>query len=242
MPPPDKKPPKAPGPEEGGEDLAKATPRAVLFHNLAHELRGPAGVASQALRELELALGEGRPVEPLCAMLRRSVQRFTRLADRLSLAGELERGTLRFERVPLDIRETVRAATADASALIARRTVSLKLEEPEEKTTVEGDARWLGVAITEVCNNALRFARKGVLVRVLAATRVSVVVEDDGPGFGDASPLDGQKESPTHASGLGLSLPIVRDVISAHGGTLHFGRSSLGGAAVTMALPALGAT
>jgi two-component system, OmpR family, phosphate regulon sensor histidine kinase PhoR len=224
------------------DELPEATPRVVLFQKLAHELRGPAGVASQALRELESALADGRPVAPLSAMIRRSVQRFTRLAERLSLAGELERGTLRLERVPVDIRETVRAASAEAAALLARRAISLKVEEPEEKVAVEADARWLGVAITEVCNNALRFARKEVLVRVMATTgTVSVVVEDDGPGFGDVSPLDEQKSS-QQSSGLGLSLPIVRDVLAAHDGTLRFGRSSLGGGAVTMALPALGAT
>jgi signal transduction histidine kinase len=72
-----------------------------------------------------------------------------------------------------------------------------------------------------------------------------VAVHDDGPGVAEADRtavfdrfvrLDEARS--TDAGGAGLGLAIVADVIAAHGGEVSITESPLGGAAVTMRLPA----
>jgi signal transduction histidine kinase len=227
-----------PGPERASSDAEHDNLRAELMRRLAHELRGPAGVTSQALRELEIALAEGRPTATLVAMMQRSVKRFVRLAERLSMAGELERGPARLELAALDLREATRAATAEAVALLSRRGIVLDLDIGADAVMVPADPRWLGVALVEVCINAIRFATRSVRVRVKASVaEAEVVVEDDGPGFGDVCTVEELGRG--HGSGLGLSLRMARDILAAHTGRLTLGSASSArtGAAVTMVLP-----
>jgi signal transduction histidine kinase len=205
------------------------------MQRLAHELRGPAGVGAQAAQELELALAAGRPTESLLAMIRRSTKRFVRLADRLSMVSELDRGVARFERGAADVRGIVKAAATEAMEILARRKIEVAMELPEEPVRADFDARWLGAALTEICNNGIRFAKSRVVVRVTrAGDEVTIAIEDDGPGFNEGGPF--QSAAP-HASGLGLSLGLARDVVAAHGGRIVFGRGAAAGAAVTITLP-----
>jgi signal transduction histidine kinase len=60
-----------------------------------------------------------------------------------------------------------------------------------------------------------------------------LVVADDGPGFGDFDPTQ-RGLSPGGSTGLGLD--IARRIAEASGGSLIVGRSSSGGAAVTLGL------
>ncbi len=208
-----------------------------LMQRLAHELRGPAGVSTHALRELELALASGAPTEPLFGMLRRCVKRFTRLADRLSMASELGRGAAHLELAPVDVRELVRAASTDATELLGRRGIEVTVELDDTPATAHADARWLGAAIRELCTNAVQFARKSVVVRVRQENGVvQIVVQDDGPGFGGGSPLD-RTAKRAYATGLGLSLGMARDIVAAHDGQLVFSQTEPAGGTVIVALP-----
>jgi signal transduction histidine kinase len=73
---------------------------------------------------------------------------------------------------------------------------------------------------------------------------VTISIEDSGPGIDPASG-DGS-DSVTGSSkpfGLGLGLRVCREIVAEHGGRLVLGRSaSLGGAAVTIELPARAGT
>jgi signal transduction histidine kinase len=62
-----------------------------------------------------------------------------------------------------------------------------------------------------------------------------LTVGDEGPGFGTANPLE---RGVSGAGSSGLGLDIVRRTTESAGGTLTIGRSSTGGAKVTVDLPA----
>ncbi|WP_338115171.1 ATP-binding protein [Thiocapsa imhoffii] len=88
--------------------------------------------------------------------------------------------------------------------------------------------------------NAAKWARTGVDIRVTADDRVRIGIEDDGPGVTTEQTarlgerglrLDERRE------GSGLGLAIARDVVDAYGGALVFERASQGGLAVWVHLP-----
>jgi len=90
-------------------------------------------------------------------------------------------------------------------------------------------------------DNACKWAHRRVLLTVEQASSLSMVVEDDGPGC-PAEELEQLAQRGVRidesASGHGLGLAIVRDVVENYGGSLRFGRSAeLGGFMVRVWLP-----
>jgi two-component system osmolarity sensor histidine kinase EnvZ len=73
---------------------------------------------------------------------------------------------------------------------------------------------------------------------------ILIIVEDDGPGLDPALFEDVFKpffradaSRNTQTGGVGLGLPIVRDIIHAHGGKVHLEKSIRGGLAAVIQLP-----
>ena len=94
---------------------------------------------------------------------------------------------------------------------------------------VIGDALELGRALRNLADNAARHARSQVDLRVWADERWAYLeVTDDGPGVpaGDRQRifqrfvrLDDSRSRADGGSGLGL--PITREIVSAHGGSVY---------------------
>jgi signal transduction histidine kinase len=94
--------------------------------------------------------------------------------------------------------------------------------------------------------NGLRHARRAVAVSVQEDDgHVHLVIDDDGPGipvddrdrvFERFTRLDASRTAQSGGSGLGLA--IVRDVVTAHGGSVSVGEAALGGASFRVVLPA----
>jgi signal transduction histidine kinase len=101
-----------------------------------------------------------------------------------------------------------------------------------------GDGSWVGLSpasvrrvVSNLICNAMRAAGDDgeVHARIFGSdATVSVVVEDDGPGFGRIPRV--------HGIGLRSVMHLVREA----GGRLDVGRSTLGGALVRVTLPAVG--
>ena len=95
-----------------------------------------------------------------------------------------------------------------------------------------------------IIQNGLKYG-KNVYVDVQKGNnRISVTVDDDGPGipedqyknvFKPFFRLD--KSRSLNQSGIGLGLAIVEDVINSHGGNIHLGKSNYNGLQVKISLP-----
>lgn len=218
-----------------------------FLERVAHELRGPAGVTSGALDEIELALGpDAEKVRAYFLMARRGMQRVLRTAQRLERTAQLERGSVEWAKVPTDLRALSQQAAREAELLEGRRGVRVEVSSSEEACSVAADPGWMLAAIGEVVDNAIRFARSVVSVRTEACgSEVTITTTDDGPGF--AGPAAPRFEPPFGRRGVGLSLALVSDVIAAHGGQLEIngvrkdGEAAAPGAHVVLTLPRLGA-
>lgn len=212
-----------------------------FLDRVAHELRGPAGVALGALEELEHSLPaeHAETVMALLTMARRGIRRVLRTADNLHRAGQLEGQRVEWTRAPSDLHEILRSAARDAEALESRRGIRVHIEAAPEPCIVNCDAAWLGTALGELVMNAIRHAKRTASVRiVLEPDFVRIVVSDDGRGF-SSEPI-ARFERPSERRGLGLSIPMVRDVMRAHAGELSIERSDdpeMPGARVVLSLP-----
>jgi signal transduction histidine kinase len=208
-------------------DAATARQR-TFIGDAAHELRSP--IASLRLQlEVAARLGPSEDWEQTVTDVLADVDRLDRLvADLLALARLDESvGVLRYHPVRLD--DVVAEVVADfASARVPVTCTGTPV-------TVHGDPDGLRRVVLNLVDNAVRHARTAVTVSVgqddtEAAPRGSaqVIVADDGPGI-PAQDRDrvfdrfvrGDASRSRQSGGTGLGLAIVRELVRAHGGSVH---------------------
>ncbi len=217
--------------------------RTEFLERLAHELRGPVGVTSGALDEIEIAVGpeDAAAVRPYLLMAKRGMLRVLRIAERLQRTAQLEAGGCEWTMAATDLRPVAEQATRESERLEARRAVRVDLSCSQEECLVALDTPWVHFAIAELVSNAIRFARSNVSVRTEVSTdEVSLTICDDGPGLPVAPPQ--RFERPSEKRGVGLSLSLARDVVAAHRGRLELdgpraAAVTLAGARIALVLP-----
>jgi signal transduction histidine kinase len=206
-------------------DRAGARQRAFIS-DAAHELRSPLASARTQL-EVAAAVDAGTPAGALAADVLLDVERLGRLVDDLLLLARLDEAPRR-PRGPLDLDELA----ADVVARYATARVPVELEPCAADCTVLAEAGAVRRVLVNLVDNAVRHA--GSRVRVAVGPR-TLTVTDDGPGIPAADrdrvfdrftrlAWDRGRES----GGAGLGLAIVRELVTAHGGTVSLGDAGPG--------------
>lgn len=171
-------------------------------------------------------------------VLDESARMQTLVADMLLLARSDE-GGLQLRRTEVDLDDLCEQEVARLRRLGV--TVSAEIHP----VRVMGDADRLARVLRNLADNAARHAATRLRFHLRADGQVAVLdVGDDGPGI----PLDQRArvferfvrldESRTRTSGgTGLGLPIVQQIVQAHGGTVSVREGPEGGAVLRVELP-----
>ncbi|NDW05684.1 HAMP domain-containing protein [Jiella sp. 40Bstr34] len=145
------------------------------------------------------------------------------------------------------------AERTDIASLI--QTIQANFADVGFAVTYEGPDRLTGVckpngltrAVTNLCDNALKFAGSAAITLARAGPMIRIDVADDGPGiaanqrarviepFFKLDPARGTGRS----SSFGLGLSIVTDIVRAHGGRLEFHDNHPRGLIARILLPGL---
>src|SRR3954470_10225453 len=204
----------------------------------AHELRSPVASIRQHA-EVASAHPETTDVRELAGTVGAEGVRLQTLVDDLLLLARLDEGTTPAAR-EVDMDDLV---FAEAERLRAGTTDEVRTRDVRPGRVV-GDARSLERLVRNRGENAARHA--GTVAFGLAARdgRVTLTVDDDGPGIPEADRervferfvrLDEGRGRADGGSGLGLA--IAREVARAHGGDIALGDSPLGGLRAEATLP-----
>ncbi len=211
-----------------------------LVADASHELRSPVASIRQHA-EVALAHPDAMGAEELARVVLVEEERLQRLIEDLLLLARLDETAAPRRAEAVDVDDLVLAEverlrgatrlTIDTTGIAAARIV--------------GDPGQLERAIRNLTENAARHATTTVAVRLGEQGGAAIlVVDDDGPGIAEADRervferferLDDARDR--RSGGAGLGLAIVREVVTAHGGTVHVGSGSLGGARLEVRLP-----
>ncbi len=144
-----------------------------------------------------------------------------------------------------ELARTILDEAADARPDVEIGHLSLNYAGPAHMTVLVRPIA-LKRALTNLISNALAYGGSArVTLAPPAAGVVTLLVDDDGPGIPEAE-LD-QVFQPFHrveasrnrsTGGVGLGLPIARNVLRAHGGDVSLANRPGGGARATVVLPA----
>ncbi len=217
-----------------------------LTSDAAHEIRTP---LASLLTHTQVALRSSDPQAHARGLVqvRRSAERISQLMEQILLLARLDSGALQEQFIPVHLGRLAADTLSELAPLAIDKNIDLVLEDQEVQ--LSGIPTWLGVLLTNLVGNAIRYTPSGgqVLVRVVEDVpgRVRIDVCDSGPGV---TPEERamiftrfyRSESAGQNVGSGLGLPIVKRIVEIHGGTLHLGEGLQGrGLGVHIELPGL---
>ena len=204
--------------------------KTAFVTNMSYELRTPlttiAGFAEMMSAGYAGELSE--PAKDYVSGILQSTGRLSMLIDNVLDLTQSEAGTLPIERLPLDLGDLARA-----------RVERLRAE------AVRGDERRIGQCIDHLLENALTYCSRGARILLHGdgtADRARIVISDNGPGI----PTERQRaifeplvraEQARSGAKAGMGLPLARQLVQAHGGTLELVSKKGQGTMILIELP-----
>ena len=201
--------------------------------DVAHELKNPLTSLRSATETLPLAKDDASR-DRLIRIVQDDVRRLDRLISDISAASRLDAELSRQKPESIDMARLL-AAVAGLANDVAKEglaQVTLEVRDPLKLGfRIMGQDRRLAQVINNLIDNSRSFAPADSVVRIKAQrrkTQLEIWVEDDGPGipsdnleriFGRFYTDRPHVDEFSKNSGLGLS--ISRQIIEAHGGTIH---------------------
>lgn len=217
---------------------------------VAHEISQPLSAirinSELALRCLESDQKDVALLRELLEPILDQSQQMDVITDRISMLLR----QVHTQRMPLDLIDVIESALLQMQPRMQQIGIKLSCEQPDRPCLVAGDAVQLQLALLNLLRNAVQAIGEmagrhdgHITIRLRYEENwLELAVADNGPGFPPSfdplAPL-----ATTKSSGSGIGLYVVQLAVDNHGGSLRIGRSRiLGGAEVTMVLPALTST
>ena len=222
--------------------------KSALLDSVSHDLRTPIATIRAAAGSL-VDRGDADRV-PIAEAIDRQAVHLDRLVTNLLDMTRIEAGELRPELHPVLLDDAVADTVDRLQSSFGGREV--RVEVPQDLPPVLVDEVYLDAILSNLLDNAIKYSPDGGPVRISACRptepadpTIRLVIEDAGPGVPDdavtrifekfyraGSVAAGSRR------GSGIGLAIVRGLTEAMGGTAVASRSSLGGLAVSVDLPA----
>jgi signal transduction histidine kinase len=217
--------------------------------NVSYELRTPLTSIGGFAEMLEA--GYAGKLAPAAAdyvsAILEAVARLSRLIDDVLDLTQGESNATAIERERVDLAGMCRAAVANAQAAVAEKAQVLESNISPSTGFVFGDPRRLRESIEHVLQNAIAYTDQKGKISVRAegdAKRAIVEIRDNGPGIAEEDQprvfnrFDRVVDAGVRGqAALGLGLPLTRQFVEAHGGTVELSSSKGKGTTVTLTIP-----
>tara|TARA_B100000315_G_C14488677_1_gene546468 strand:- start:30 stop:980 length:951 start_codon:yes stop_codon:yes gene_type:complete len=196
--------------------------------DIAHELRTPLSV-------LKLHLDDLRDTEAVLT-LRREVSSMSHLVEQLLTLARIDSLAVGDED-EADLHAVSTNVAAQLAPLAIKEGRFIEVLEADGPVKVRGDSDALEQVVRNLVENAIKYSARGTTITIKVSENAKISVIDRGQGV----PVEMRDEiferflrSDQRSGGSGLGLPIVRQIIDAHGGSIEVGETPDGGATFTI--------
>lgn len=211
-----------------------------FIRDASHEFRTPLTIINTSSMLIDRIEDPERRSEKT-SNIQAQVSRINRLLDDLLLVSTLDSGVA-LEMSQVNVNNMLLALTEDVSV---DDHAEIHLAFDDTLPVILGDSSKLVEAFDRVVYNALRYTpREGsITIQTRAKSEyVQVTISDSGKGMDDevlAHAFDHffRQDDAHTTSGFGLGLPIARQIIEMHGGTIDLQSKPGAGTTVTIRLP-----
>lgn len=230
------------------EESAFATKRAEEQRSfvamLSHEFRTPLASIDSAAQMIELSGAVEAPsAVTRLQRIRNTTRKMAELVELFLSADALDQGALALKPEPVALGQLLEEVRASLTGTEAEERLELSVEVPDR--ALLADAPFLGVAIGNLVQNALRYSPPETPVRVSAGEDgggIVIRIADRGRGM---SPDEVERigsiyfraSSSRGTKGSGLGLYMTQKIVAAHGGTLTVESVRDEGSVFTIRLP-----
>lgn len=223
---------------------AESNNKSHLLALLAHELRGPVHTALMALHLADSSdVGQQRRRDAH-AVVRRQIEAVQKLSAELLDTAKTEQGKMSLARAPTTVGDLIQLAVERSQARLVQRGQQVRVSSCAKEVALDVDLTRMVQVISNLLDNASKYSPTGTTILLEAsvmANTFSVKVTDQGRGF-DPSHSENLFQPFFQAApgsdGLGLGLPLVRNLVELHGGVVTATSAGFGmGATFEVRLP-----
>jgi len=216
---------------------------------ISHELRSPLNAILGWNRILALKCGSDQEVAAIAPRIEQSAKAQLKMVNDLLDLGRVSTGKLKIEPRPVRLARVARLAIDGARPAAAAKGIEISDHIAPGAGEMRGDPDRLQQVIGNLLSNAVKFTGSGGRITVELredGAYTSVTVADTGQGIApELLPhifdrfRQGDNSSTRQASGLGLGLTLVREIVTLHGGSVSAYSAGAGaGATFSVRLPA----
>jgi len=215
--------------------------KSMLLDVLAHEFQTPLTSIRAGVHAM-LAESPGRDQREWLEIMNEESGRLSAMMTEAIQMARIEAGHVDLDKQTHTVEDLVYSALEKEMSVGSQVEIDL----PRGLPPVSADAALIRLVIREIAGNALKYAQPGAPITVRAYTGdtgVVIGVSDHGPGI----PLEEQrrifekyyrgKQGRGHLTGMGMGLPIARQVVEAHDGRVWVESRPGEGATFSFTLP-----
>ncbi|MEP3246012.1 MAG: PAS-domain containing protein [Sneathiella sp.] len=225
--------------------------KGTFLANMSHELRTPLnaviGFSEIIKNEIFGRIGSEKYIEYASDIHASGIHLLDLINDILDLS-KIEAGTQKLVDSKVQLENLVQECMRLTNPQREKAHVNLDMDLSALSPVVTGDSKMLKQVVINLLSNAIKFTPQGgnisVYSSILSDGSLTLTVEDTGIGI---KPGDIQKaltpfvqidsEMTRKYNGTGLGLPLSKNLMELHGGTLKITSTYGSGTAVTITLP-----
>ena len=208
-----------------------------LISEIAHQMRTPltnletyTGLLKERLEEEEksgMQTAEQADDGGTAAALEESGRKLNFLTESFIKMSRLEQGIIQIRKEETDLLGTVKNVLGQIQSRAEEKQICLEISFPE-KAVCSHDANWLGEAVCNILDNAVKYSVPGgrIMLSVLENEMFAKIrVRDFGLGIdpGEENQIFRRfyrGNRVTTQAGFGIGLYLAREIVSRHGGFL----------------------
>ena len=208
---------------------------------LGHELRNPLAAVRNSVEAINLSKRDGNVLPRALDVIERQTANMVRIVDDLLDISRITHGLLMLHKARIDIVACVRQAVEATEHMRKASGQSMHADLPEQPIWVDADPVRLEQLFGNLLVNASKFTNAGGNIRVIVAASsgtkpappgstafVSIRIIDDGIGMNPTLLgrifelfVQGDAASSSRSTGMGLGLPLTKQLVELHGGTIR---------------------
>ncbi|AWK87562.1 sensor histidine kinase [Azospirillum thermophilum] len=229
--------------QESAFAMKRAEQQRTFVAMLSHEFRTPLASIDSAAQMIAETAGP-LPAKAMARLerIRATARRLGGLVDLFLSSEALDQGALALHPERVALRDLLDSALETAASGAEDR---IRRPAEGQDRVLRADPHFLGVAIGNLVQNALRYSPPGAPVEIAAAWEpdgLAISVRDHGRGMSAdeverVGSMYFRASSSKGTKGAGIGLYITRQIVAAHGGTLQVQSRPGEGSVFTIRLP-----
>lgn len=212
-----------------------------LTNAISHEFRTPI-TRLRFRHELAIHAKTLEEKDRELQLMNSAIDQLDDLSTELLEYARLDREEPKLDIGPIDVEPWLDELAGEAREMASATGRNVQINVHAACESVDGDHRYLSRAAANLLQNAVRYAKQHIELRVgMADGKCYLHVDDDGTGvpvadrerlFEPFTRLDNSRDRQSGGSGIGLA--IVKQIARWHGGCAQISESKLGGTRVSL--------